>query len=52
MTHILWSDGTGSDVIKLITAPMVGGIITALFVVLVAFPARKDHQLKHEKDSS
>jgi len=36
---ILWSDGTGADVMKRIAAPMVGGIATALVTVLVLFPA-------------
>ena len=36
---IMISDGAGSDVMKRIAAPMLGGIGTALFMVLVAFPA-------------
>ncbi len=36
---ILWSTGTGADVMKRIAAPMVGGITSALFMVLVVFPA-------------
>ena len=36
---ILWSTGTGADVMKRIAAPMVGGVTTAAFVVLVVFPA-------------
>lgn len=36
---ILWSDGTGADVMKRIAAPMVGGITSALITVLVVFPA-------------
>jgi len=36
---ILWSDGAGADVMKRIAAPMVGGITSALFMVLVVFPA-------------
>ncbi|VAW98817.1 Cobalt-zinc-cadmium resistance protein CzcA; Cation efflux system protein CusA [hydrothermal vent metagenome] len=36
---ILWSDGTGADVMKRIAAPMVGGITSALIMVLVVFPA-------------
>jgi len=31
--------GTGTDVIKQIAAPMVGGIISALLMVLIVFPA-------------
>jgi len=36
---IMLSDGTGSDVMKRIAAPMLGGIVTALFMVLIVFPA-------------
>ncbi|GMQ97480.1 MAG: CusA/CzcA family heavy metal efflux RND transporter [Gammaproteobacteria bacterium] len=36
---ILWSTGAGADVMKRIAAPMVGGIASALFMVLVVFPA-------------
>jgi len=35
---ILWSTGAGSDVMKRIAAPMVGGIISSLFIVLLVFP--------------
>ena len=36
---ILLSDGTGADVMKRIAAPMVGGVISALIMVLIVFPA-------------
>ncbi len=36
---IMFSDGSGSDVMKRIAAPMLGGIGTALLMVLIAFPA-------------
>lgn len=36
---ILWSTGAGADVMKRIAAPMVGGIISSLFIVLLVFPA-------------
>jgi Cu(I)/Ag(I) efflux system membrane protein CusA/SilA len=36
---IMWSTGSGADVMKRIAAPMVGGIGSALFMVLVVFPA-------------
>lgn len=36
---IMFSDGTGADVMKRIAAPMVGGVISALIMVLVVFPA-------------
>lgn len=35
---ILWSDGTGADVMKRIAAPMVGGVSTALVIILIVFP--------------
>ncbi len=36
---IMWGSGTGSDVMKRIAAPMVGGLFTSMIVVLVIFPA-------------
>ena len=39
LAPILWSHGTGADVMKRIAAPMVGGIITSTVCVLVAYPA-------------
>ena len=36
---ILWSTGAGADVMKRIAAPMVGGIASSLFIVLLVFPA-------------
>ena len=36
---IMWSTGAGSDVMKRIAAPMVGGVVTAALVVLIVFPA-------------
>ena len=36
---IMWSTGAGSDVMKRIAAPMVGGVVTAALVALVVFPA-------------
>ena len=39
LVPILWSDGTGADVMKRIAAPMVGGIASALLTVLILFPA-------------
>ena len=31
--------GTGADVMKRIAAPMVGGVVTAVVVVLLVYPA-------------
>jgi Cu(I)/Ag(I) efflux system membrane protein CusA/SilA len=36
---ILWSQGTGADVMKRIAAPMVGGVATSALVVLLVYPA-------------
>jgi Cu(I)/Ag(I) efflux system membrane protein CusA/SilA len=35
---ILWSNGTGADVMKRIAAPVVGGIITSFLMELVIYP--------------
>jgi hypothetical protein len=36
---IMWSHGTGADVMKRIAAPMVGGVITSTVLELVIYPA-------------
>ena len=36
---IMWSHGTGSDVMKRIAAPMVGGVFTSVIMELLAYPA-------------
>jgi Cu(I)/Ag(I) efflux system membrane protein CusA/SilA len=36
---IMWSSGTGSDVMKRIAAPMVGGIMTSFILELLIYPA-------------
>jgi len=36
---ILWSSGTGADVMKRIAAPMVGGLVTSFFLELAVYPA-------------
>ncbi len=36
---IMWSHGTGSDVMKRIAAPMVGGVITSVLMELLVYPA-------------
>ena len=36
---ILWSQGTGADVMKRIAAPMVGGMVTSTVLTLVVIPA-------------
>jgi Cu(I)/Ag(I) efflux system membrane protein CusA/SilA len=35
---IMWSTGTGSDVMKHIAAPMIGGILTSFILELVVYP--------------
>ncbi|MGI8497930.1 MAG: efflux RND transporter permease subunit [Gemmatimonadaceae bacterium] len=39
LVPILWSDGTGADVMKRIAAPMVGGMLTSSLLTLVVIPA-------------
>ena len=50
LVPILWSSGVGSDVMKPIVLPMVGGVITsAIYVLLVTpliFLMNKEHELK------
>ncbi|HZT22495.1 MAG TPA: efflux RND transporter permease subunit, partial [Verrucomicrobiae bacterium] len=36
---ILWSHGTGADVMKRIAVPMVGGMVTSVIMELVVYPA-------------
>ena len=36
---ILWSTGTGADVMKRIAAPMIGGIVTSFLLELLVYPA-------------
>lgn len=36
---IMWSSGAGSDVMKRIAAPMVGGIVTSFLLELLIYPA-------------
>jgi Cu(I)/Ag(I) efflux system membrane protein CusA/SilA len=36
---VLWSDGTGADVMKRIAAPMVGGLVTSFLLELSVYPA-------------
>ena len=39
LVPIMWSTGTGSDVMKRITAPMVGGLVTSFLIELLVYPA-------------
>jgi Cu(I)/Ag(I) efflux system membrane protein CusA/SilA len=36
---IMWSTGTGADVMKRIAAPMVGGLVTSFMLELLVYPA-------------
>jgi Cu(I)/Ag(I) efflux system membrane protein CusA/SilA len=36
---ILWSSGTGSEVMRRIAAPMVGGMISSAVLTLLVIPA-------------
>jgi Cu(I)/Ag(I) efflux system membrane protein CusA/SilA len=48
---ILWSTGTGADVMKRIAAPMVGGLVTSFLLELTVYPAIfaawKGHKVGH-----
>ena len=39
LVPIMWSSGTGSDVMRRIAAPMVGGILTSFLMELLIYPA-------------
>jgi Cu(I)/Ag(I) efflux system membrane protein CusA/SilA len=39
LVPILWSHGTGADVMKRIAAPMVGGMVSSTILTLVVIPA-------------
>ena len=39
LVPIMWSHGTGADVMKRIAAPMIGGIFTSFLLELLVYPA-------------
>jgi Cu(I)/Ag(I) efflux system membrane protein CusA/SilA len=39
LAPVLWSAGTGADVMKRIAAPMVGGLVTSFLLELLVYPA-------------
>jgi Cu(I)/Ag(I) efflux system membrane protein CusA/SilA len=39
LVPIMWSIGTGSDIMKRIAAPMIGGIFTSFLLELLVYPA-------------
>jgi Cu(I)/Ag(I) efflux system membrane protein CusA/SilA len=51
LVPLLWASGTGSDVMKPIAVPLVGGMITSTVHVLLVTPIIffivKRYQLKH-----
>ena len=52
---ILWSQGTGADVMKRIAAPMVGGMVSSTILTLVVIPAIyslwKGREVRHRERS-
>ena len=50
LVPVMWSSGTGADVMKPLTAPMLGGLLTSAVHVLVVTPIlfamMKEHALK------
>jgi Cu(I)/Ag(I) efflux system membrane protein CusA/SilA len=52
LAPILWSHGTGADVMKRIATPMVGGVITSTVMELLVYPAIyylwRSQRLKHQ----
>jgi len=52
---ILWGTGTGSEIMKRIVAPMVGGMVSSTILTLLVIPVIyylwKSNQLKREKPS-
>jgi Cu(I)/Ag(I) efflux system membrane protein CusA/SilA len=39
LVPIMWSQGTGADVMKRIAAPMIGGMVSSVLLTLVVIPA-------------
>jgi len=39
LVPIMWSTGSGADVMKRIAAPMIGGIFTSFLMELLVYPA-------------
>jgi len=39
LVPVLWSSGSGADVMKRIAAPMVGGLVTSFPLELSVYPA-------------
>ena len=39
LTPIMWSSGTGADMMKRVAAPMIGGLVTSFILELLVYPA-------------
>ncbi len=56
LTPILFASGAGADVMKRISAPMVGGLVTSFLLELTIYPALfavwKGHQLRNAQPSA
>jgi copper/silver efflux system protein len=55
LVPILWATGTGSDVMKRIAAPLIGGVFTSFLLELLVYPAiyevwKWHFELKREKN--
>jgi Cu(I)/Ag(I) efflux system membrane protein CusA/SilA len=49
---IMWSTGTGSDVMKRIAAPMVGGVVTSVIMELLVYPVIYEFLMQKGLDRS
>ena len=53
---IMWTTGAGSEVMRRIAAPMVGGMISSVVLTLIVIPALyaivKEYALMHERPGS
>lgn len=52
LVPIMWSEGTGADVMRRIAAPLIGGIVTSFVLELLVYPAiyevwKWQFQMKH-----
>ncbi len=57
LAPIMWSTGTGADVMKRIAAPMIGGIFTSFLLELILYPViyevwKWHSEVKHSSSSS
>ena len=56
LVPIMFSSGTGADVMKRIAAPMIGGVVTSTILELIIYPAIyviwKERALRREVDGS